>query len=78
MTGIRVAAAFIAAACSLALAPLAEAKKPPPTDEINPLVIGHRGAAGYRPDHTLAGYALAISRARTTSSPTSWRRRTAT
>jgi len=25
-----------------------------------PLVIGHRGAAGYRPDHTLAGYNLAI------------------
>ncbi|MBL9167671.1 MAG: esterase-like activity of phytase family protein [Verrucomicrobiales bacterium] len=26
----------------------------------DPLVIGHRGAAGYRPDHTLAGYLLAI------------------
>ena len=25
-----------------------------------PLIIGHRGAAGYRPDHTLAGYNLAI------------------
>lgn len=25
-----------------------------------PLVIGHRGAAGYLPDHTLAGYAKAI------------------
>jgi glycerophosphoryl diester phosphodiesterase len=25
-----------------------------------PLVIGHRGAAGYRPEHTLAGYRLAI------------------
>ncbi|HEX5619950.1 MAG TPA: glycerophosphodiester phosphodiesterase [Solirubrobacteraceae bacterium] len=24
-----------------------------------PLVIGHRGAAGYRPEHTLAGYELA-------------------
>ncbi len=24
-----------------------------------PLVIGHRGASGYRPEHTLAGYALA-------------------
>jgi glycerophosphoryl diester phosphodiesterase len=29
-------------------------------DEPNPLVIGHRGAAGYLPDHTLAGYRLAI------------------
>jgi glycerophosphoryl diester phosphodiesterase len=26
----------------------------------SPLVIGHRGAAGYLPDHTLAGYELAI------------------
>lgn len=25
-----------------------------------PLIIGHRGAAGYRPEHTLASYALAI------------------
>src|SRR2546425_679204 len=25
----------------------------------NPLVIGHRGAAGYRPEHTLASYELA-------------------
>jgi glycerophosphoryl diester phosphodiesterase len=25
-----------------------------------PVVIGHRGAAGYRPEHTLAGYRLAI------------------
>jgi len=25
-----------------------------------PIVIGHRGAAGYRPEHTLEGYALAI------------------
>ena len=25
-----------------------------------PLVIGHRGASGYRPEHTLASYALAI------------------
>jgi glycerophosphoryl diester phosphodiesterase len=27
--------------------------------EAEPLVIGHRGAAGYRPEHTLAGYELA-------------------
>ena len=26
----------------------------------SPLVIGHRGASGYRPEHTLASYALAI------------------
>ena len=28
--------------------------------QLHPLVIGHRGAAGYLPDHTLEGYALAI------------------
>ena len=26
-----------------------------------PLIIGHRGASGYRPEHTLAGYDLAIT-----------------
>jgi len=26
-----------------------------------PIVIGHRGACGYRPEHTLASYELAIS-----------------
>ena len=25
-----------------------------------PLVIGHRGASGYRPEHTIASYSLAI------------------
>ena len=30
--------------------------------EVRPLVIGHRGSAGYLPEHTLAGYALAIDR----------------
>jgi glycerophosphoryl diester phosphodiesterase len=29
-------------------------------DQPDPLVIGHRGTAGYLPDHTLPGYALAI------------------
>ena len=29
-------------------------------DGQRPLVVGHRGAAGYRPDHTLEGYKLAI------------------
>jgi len=28
--------------------------------ETEPLVIGHRGASGYRPEHTLAAYRLAI------------------
>jgi glycerophosphoryl diester phosphodiesterase len=30
------------------------------TDRAEPLVIGHRGAPGYRPEHTLASYKLAI------------------
>ena len=29
-------------------------------DDDGPLVIGHRGASGYLPEHTLAGYALAV------------------
>jgi len=29
--------------------------------ERTPLVIGHRGASGYLPEHTLEGYALAIA-----------------
>ncbi len=32
----------------------------PTLDGKPPLVIGHRGASGYRPDHTLESYALAI------------------
>jgi glycerophosphoryl diester phosphodiesterase len=31
----------------------------PATALADPLVIGHRGASGYRPEHTLASYALA-------------------
>ena len=34
-------------------------RQPPPT-QAQPLVFGHRGAAGYRPEHTLASYELAI------------------
>jgi glycerophosphoryl diester phosphodiesterase len=29
-------------------------------DDVRPLVIGHRGTAGYRPEHTLGSYELAI------------------
>ncbi|HVK27038.1 MAG TPA: glycerophosphodiester phosphodiesterase [Nocardioides sp.] len=32
----------------------------PHGDESTPLVIAHRGASGYRPEHTLAAYRLAI------------------
>ena len=28
---------------------------------VEPILIGHRGASGYRPEHTLAAYELAIA-----------------
>ena len=49
----------------LAAAPGADARPKPPKPGggggpvAKPLVIGHRGASGYRPEHTLASYALA-------------------
>jgi glycerophosphoryl diester phosphodiesterase len=55
----RTRTAWLAAlVVSVAAAPSAAAKAP--TDEPSPLVIGHRGASGHVPEHTLAGYALAI------------------
>ena len=47
---------LIAAVLAAILAPATAAAH----DQPHPLVIGHRGAAGYLPDHTLPGYALAI------------------
>jgi glycerophosphoryl diester phosphodiesterase len=49
--------AAVLAAATLAPAAVANAGQ---SHENHPLIIGHRGAAGYLPDHTLAGYALAI------------------
>jgi glycerophosphoryl diester phosphodiesterase len=34
--------------------------QPSPPRRSDPIVIGHRGASGYRPEHTLAAYELAI------------------
>jgi glycerophosphoryl diester phosphodiesterase len=45
------------------MAPLAEAKKhkrQKPRHEPKPLIIGHRGAGGYVPEHTIQSYRLAI------------------
>jgi glycerophosphoryl diester phosphodiesterase len=45
------------------MAPIADAKKKraqKPRKENNPLVIGHRGASGFLPEHTLQAYKLAI------------------
>jgi glycerophosphoryl diester phosphodiesterase len=44
----------------VALATPAAAHNGRGSDKSDPLVIGHRGAPGYLPDHTLQGYALAI------------------
>jgi glycerophosphoryl diester phosphodiesterase len=52
------AAAILATACAAAT-PHASAD-PQDSERAAPLVIGHRGAPGYLPDHTLEGYALAI------------------
>src|SRR5262245_62162821 len=51
----------VGAVAAPALAFVPAAAKPPkdPRPVRNPLVIGHRGAAGYRPEHTLASYELA-------------------
>lgn len=52
------------ALAALALAGCAEMEKPQTIwatlDENPPIVIAHRGASGYRPEHTLEAYALAI------------------
>ncbi len=52
------AAAVLAAVCTV-VAPFSAADDNK-HDSKAPLVIGHRGAPGYLPDHTLEGYALAI------------------
>jgi glycerophosphoryl diester phosphodiesterase len=51
--------AFVGASLLLVAVPAAWAHRGSARDQ-SPLVIGHRGAAGYLPDHTLKGYALAI------------------
>lgn len=63
---ITLAAATLAAA-PLLLAPSAGAALTPTpgpaaAEQVDvPMVIGHRGASGYRPEHTLASYRLAIA-----------------
>ena len=57
----RLAIGLVAAACAAVTASPAVARQPPPSGDPDPLVIGHRGAPGYLPDHTLEGYELAIN-----------------
>ena len=40
--------------------PLRRRPRPPSPRSSSPSLIGHRGASGYRPEHTLAAYELAI------------------
>ncbi|MGI8660993.1 MAG: glycerophosphodiester phosphodiesterase family protein, partial [Thermoleophilaceae bacterium] len=49
----------LAAGGAIAKKPGKERAKPGRASADGPLVIGHRGAAGYRPEHTLASYELA-------------------
>ncbi|MEA2455674.1 MAG: glycerophosphoryl diester phosphodiesterase [Thermoleophilaceae bacterium] len=54
----RALIAFVLTALAVTLAPAAAGAHG--SDQPHPLIIGHRGTAGYLPDHTLPGYALAI------------------
>jgi glycerophosphoryl diester phosphodiesterase len=49
----------LAAAMLAAMSAPADARHPR-RDHAEPIVIGHRGASGYRPEHTLAAYRLAV------------------
>ena len=68
-TGVRRPALFLLALSGLAgpvlvTAPATAQAAPPHAragqHHADPVVIGHRGASGYRPEHTLASYRLAI------------------
>jgi glycerophosphoryl diester phosphodiesterase len=57
--GLAVLAPDSPVAAASAAAPRPALGWPPPQEPGQPLIIGHRGAAGYRPEHTLASYELA-------------------
>ena len=56
---VAAVAALVAGGTATAGPPSTAGHRPPATVD-QPLVFGHRGAAGYRPEHTLASYDLAI------------------
>ena len=57
----RVLASSIVGVLLVGLAvPAAEARRTPGPHRGEPIVIAHRGASAYRPEHTLAAYQLAI------------------
>jgi glycerophosphoryl diester phosphodiesterase len=65
----RLAALLAAPALALTTAVAPAAADPPrppappagPQATIEPIVVGHRGASGYRPEHTLEAYRLAVA-----------------
>lgn len=69
-TGVLAAAALVAPAVTASATPTLAPETRTQTssgspgyrekDMIDPLVIAHRGASGYRPEHTLAAYELAV------------------
>ncbi|MEH1099960.1 glycerophosphodiester phosphodiesterase [Micromonospora sp. CPCC 205561] len=58
LAGTLLAAAVAVPTVTASAAPTPAAERARPTDR--PLVIAHRGASGYRPEHTLEAYRLAI------------------
>ncbi|HJY41557.1 MAG TPA: glycerophosphodiester phosphodiesterase family protein, partial [Steroidobacteraceae bacterium] len=57
---LLLAALALAASPAEAAAPVQNSSSWRTLDGKPPLVIAHRGASGYRPEHTLASYTLAI------------------
>jgi glycerophosphoryl diester phosphodiesterase len=58
---VLVLAAFVALVAAMAASAGGENRRDDDRgDRTEPLVIGHRGASGYRPEHTLAAYKLAV------------------
>lgn len=55
MVGMKTLAGMALASVALSAAPSGA-----PASVARPLVIGHRGASGHRPEHTIEGYTLAI------------------
>jgi glycerophosphoryl diester phosphodiesterase len=55
------AAALGCAAMFIAAVPADDSARSGRSGEPRPLIVGHRGASGYLPEHTLEAYELAIA-----------------
>lgn len=60
LTGVALAAVTLLVACTSTDLPSRMGSKYPTLDGSKPLVLAHRGASGYLPEHTLAAYKKAI------------------